>query len=254
MKKLITIIGNGNMALSIAKGLENSYDLEVVGRSMDNLNLFESKLNIKISKSLIKDFNIDNKSIILAVKPYNVVEVGEKLKGEANIIYSVLAGTTIETLSLNIKSKNYIRVMPNLGASVGQSMTTLTGDINYRDEAIELFNAIGSTRWLDTQKEIDIATALAGSGPAYLALIAEALADGAVKEGLKRDDAMAIMRGLFKGFGDLIQTQHPALIKDGVMSPAGTTAYGYGALEDGGVRASCIDAITQAYNRAKELS
>ena len=209
---------------------------------------------IKIKKNLIKDFNISNKNIILSVKPYNVLEIGEILKGEATVIYSVLAGTTIETLSNNINSKYYVRTMPNLGASVGESMTTITGDIEYKDEAIELFNAIGTTRWLDSQKELDVATALAGSGPAYLTLIAEALADGAVREGLKRDDAMAVMRGLFKGFGELIQTEHPAIIKDAVMSPAGTTAYGYGALEDAGVRGACINAITQAYNRAKELS
>ncbi|SHO80903.1 Pyrroline-5-carboxylate reductase [hydrothermal vent metagenome] len=254
MKKLITIIGNGNMALSIAKGLQKDYDLEVIGRSIDKLDKFELNLDIKIQKKLLKDFDITNKDIILSVKPYNILEVGEIVKGEATVIYSVLAGTTIETLSNNINAKHYIRTMPNLGASVGESMTTITGDITYKDEAEKLFNAIGTTRWLDTQKELDIATALAGSGPAYLTLIAEALADGAVKEGLKRDDAMAVMRGLFKGFGELIQTQHPAIIKDAVMSPAGTTAYGYGALEDGAVRGSCINAITKAYNRAKELS
>ena len=95
---------------------------------------------------------------------------------------------------------------------------------------------------------------MAGSGPAYLALIAEALADGAVRQGLKREDAMAVMRGLFEGFGTLIQDMHPSLLKDGVMSPGGTTAAGYGALEDGNVRASCIDAIEKAYVKAKELS
>ena len=74
-----------------------------------------------------------------------------------------------------------------------------------------------------------------------------------LKQGLKRDDAMAIMRGLFDGFGTLIQNVHPALLKDGVMSPGGTTAAGYGALEDGNVRSACIDAIERAYKRATEL-
>jgi len=79
------------------------------------------------------------------------------------------------------------------------------------------------------------------------------LVDGAVKQGLKREDAMATMRGLFQGFGTLIQEIHPALLKDGVMSPGGTTAAGYAALEEGNVRASCMDAIEEAYKRAKEL-
>jgi pyrroline-5-carboxylate reductase len=64
---------------------------------------------------------------------------------------------------------------------------------------------------------------------------------------------MAIMRGLFEGFGSLIQEVHPALLKDGVMSPGGTTAAGYGALEDGNVRASCINAVEKAYKKALEL-
>jgi pyrroline-5-carboxylate reductase len=144
--------------------------------------------------------------------------------------------------------------MPNLAASVKKSMTTLTGDIEFKKEAEELLGAIGSTRWLSSEKEIDIATALAGSGPAYLALIAEALADGAVKQGLKRDDAMEIMRGLFGGFGELIQEVHPALLKDNVMSPGGTTASGYSALESGNVRNACMNAIEKAYLRAKELA
>ena len=143
--------------------------------------------------------------------------------------------------------------MPNLAASVGKSMTTLTGDISYKEEAQTLLGAIGTTLWLDSEKEIDIATALAGSGPAYLALIAEALADGAVKQGLKREHAMSTMRGLFEGFGTLIQEVHPATLKDGVMSPGGTTAAGYAAMEDGNVRAACMNAVEKAYKRAKEL-
>ncbi len=143
--------------------------------------------------------------------------------------------------------------MPNLAASVGASMTTLTGDHRFKKEAESLLGAVGDTLWLESEKEIDIATALAGSGPAYLALVAEALADGAVKQGLKREDAMTTMKGLFSGFGELIQEMHPALLKDAVMSPGGTTAAGYGALEDGNVRASCMNAVEQAYKRAKKL-
>ncbi|QOP45372.1 pyrroline-5-carboxylate reductase [Sulfurimonas paralvinellae] len=251
--KTITFIGNGNMALSIAKGLKDNYYIEVVGRNQQKLDAFEKDLDVKIDKNLLNDFDITDKIIILCVKPANVEEVGKQLKGTASVLYSVLAGTTLQKLQTNLNAKSYVRAMPNLAASVGASMTTLTGDAAYKDEAIELFNSIGSTRWLASEKEIDIATALAGSGPAYLALIAEALADGAVKQGLKRDDALAIMRGLFDGFGKLIQDVHPALLKDGVMSPGGTTAAGYSALEDGNVRSACISALEKAYKRATEL-
>lgn len=254
MKTTLTFIGNGNMALSIAQGLKDDYAIEVVGRNLDKLDAFEEALDCKVEKSVLKGFDISGKSIVLCVKPYNVQEVGQQLQGEAKVLYSVLAGTTLQTLSSNIKTDAVVRAMPNLAATVKKSMTTLTGDTAYQGEAEKLFSAIGPVRWLASEKEIDIATALAGSGPAYLALIAEALADGAVKQGLKRDDAMAIMRGLFGGFGELIQEIHPAILKDGVMSPGGTTAAGYGALEDGNVRAACIDAVERAYKKAVELS
>ena len=249
----ITFIGNGNMGLSIAKGLKGKYNIEVVGRDMDKLNAFEEHLGTKVDKNLIDDFDMTDKTVLFCVKPANVEEVGKKLKGKARVVFSVLAGTTVDKLKKHLKTKSVVRTMPNLAASVGHSMTTLTGDHRFRKEAEALLGAVGNTLWLESEKEIDIATALAGSGPAYLALIAEALADGAVKQGLKREDAMATMKGLFAGFGELIQEVHPALLKDNVMSPGGTTAAGYTALEDGNVRAACIDAIEQAYKRAKEL-
>ncbi|RUM63890.1 MAG: pyrroline-5-carboxylate reductase [Sulfurimonas sp.] len=251
--KTITFIGNGNMALSIAQGLKATYKIEVVGRSLEKLNKFESDLGVSIDKHMFDNFNMSDKTIMLCVKPANVEEISTRLSGKAEVIYSVLAGTSLKKLKDNLTTNAVVRTMPNLAASIGASMTTLTGDENYKAEAEELLGAIGKTRWLSSEKEIDIATGLAGSGPAYLSLIAEALTDGAVKQGLKRDDAMAIMRGLFGGFGELIQNIHPALLKDGVMSPGGTTAAGYGALEDGNVRSSCMAAIEKAYQKAKEL-
>jgi len=249
----ITFIGNGNMGLSIAKGLKGKYNIEVVGRDMEKLNAFEEHLGTKVDKYLIDDFDMTDKTVLFCVKPANVEEVGKKLKGKARVLFSVLAGTSLDKLKKHLKSKAVVRTMPNLAASVGASMTTLTGDHRFKNEAEALLGAVGDTLWLESEKEIDIATALAGSGPAYLALIAEALADGAVKQGLKREDAMATMKGLFSGFGALIQEVHPALLKDAVMSPGGTTAAGYAALEDGNVRAACMDAVEQAYERAKKL-
>ena len=251
--KTITFIGNGNMASSIARGLKSNYKIEVVGRNQDKLNKFENDLGVEVDKFLFEGFDMNDKTVILCVKPANVEEISTRLKGKAKVIYSVLAGTSVKKLKENLNTGAVVRAMPNLAASVQKSMTTLTGDMVFRDEAEELLGAIGKTRWLSSEKEINIATALAGSGPAYLTLIAEALTDGAVKQGLKRDDAMAIMHGLFEGFGTLIQEVHPALLKDGVMSPGGTTAAGYEALEKGNVRYSCMSAIEKAYKRALEL-
>jgi pyrroline-5-carboxylate reductase len=247
MKETVTFIGNGNMALSIAKGLKDIFDLEVVGRDMSKLDKFENDLGVKIKKEVYEDFDMTNKKVILCVKPANLEEVGVRLTGVANELYSVLAGTNISALKENIKAKKSVRVMPNLAASVGASMTTLTGDINLQKEAEELFKAIGKTLWLGSEKELDIATAVAGCGPAYLALIHEALCDGAVKQGMKRAEAIIVANGLFEGFGKLIHTTHSAMLKDGVMSPGGTTAAGYAALEKGNVRSSCIDAVEEAF-------
>ncbi|MGK0255712.1 MAG: pyrroline-5-carboxylate reductase, partial [Arcobacteraceae bacterium] len=228
-------------------GLKETFNIGVVGRDMAKLDKFENNLGLKIKKEIYENFDMTNKKIILCVKPANIVEVGARLKGIARELYSVLAGTSILSLKDNIKSTGTVRVMPNLCASVGESMTTMTGDVNLQKEAKELFKSIGKTVWLGSEKEVDIATGVAGSGPAYLCLIHEALCDGAVKQGMKRADAIEVTNGLFKGFGELISTIHPALLKDGVMSPGGTTAAGYAALEKGNVRSSCIDAVEQAF-------
>ena len=208
--KLITFIGNGNMALSIALGLKENYKIEVVGRDLEKLQKFEDKLGIKIEKHLLDDFNVTDKTLMFCVKPANVEEVATRLDGKARVIYSVLAGTTVKKLKDNLRPHAVVRTMPNLAAQVSKSMTTLTGDEEFKSEAEELLGAIGTTLWLNSEKELDIATALAGSGPAYLTLIAESLTDGAVKQGMKRQDAMATMRGLFGGFGELFKqsTQH----------------------------------------------
>jgi len=144
-----------------------------------------------------------------------------------------------------------VRTMPNLAASYQKSMTTVFGDEAFKDEAIEICESFGKALWLNSEKEIDIATAVAGSGPAFLALAAEALSDGAVKEGLKREDAQELVKGLFEGFSSLLNEKHPAIIKDEVMSPGGTTAAGYAALEEGKVRDGFIKAIVKAYEKAK---
>ncbi len=251
--KTITFIGNGNMALSIAKGLKNNYAIEVVGRDLKKLDKFEQDLGVDIKKALLDEYDMTQKEIILCVKPANIKEISSKLQGNAKVIFSVLAGTKISKISKKLNPDAVVRVMPNLAASVAASMTTMTGDDEFKTQAEELFNTIGTTLWLGSEKELDIATALAGSGPAYLALIAEALADGAVKQGMKRQDAMITMRGLFDGFGKIIQDIHPALLKDAVMSPGGTTAAGYGALEKAKVRAGCIDAVQEAYKKATKL-
>jgi len=248
----ITIIGYGKMALALAKGLEKEHELVIVGRDENRLSHFVQQLSKNAKTALLNGYEIHNKTVLLCIKPYALKDVSLELKGRATTIYSVLAGTSIEKLKRDIEAKYYIRAMPNLSAEFFSSMTTLTGDQVKKDEATWLFSSIGQTLWVESEKELDIATAIAGSGPAYLALVAEAMADGGVKEGLKRLDAVRLVEGLFLGFSPLLKNTHPALIKDAVMSPNGTTAAGYGALEKRGVRDAFMKAIQKAYSKTKQ--
>ncbi len=247
----LTIIGTGKMAEAIIRGTHLNFEVEVVGRDLEKLEKLEKLYNIKLVH-LVNYCTIESKNVILCVKPYVLKEVSQKLKGEASSLLSVLAGTTLSSLRESIKADYYVRIMPNLAASYGKSMSTLCGDVEFKEEAIKICQSFGKALWLGSEKEIDIATGVAGSGPAFLALVAEALSDGGVKEGLKREDANVLVRGLFEGFSPLLNENHPALLKDAVMSPGGTTAAGYSALEEGGARDAFIKAVTKAYERAKK--
>ena len=243
----LAIIGSGKMARAIIEGARRTHDITVVARDEDALKEIQKKYKVETEK--LNSFNIHGKNIMLCIKPYALKDATANLMGRANLVLSVLAGTNIATLKQSIKANHYVRIMPNLSATFKKSMTTITGDKKYKDEAVEICNSFGKSLWVGSEKELDIATAVAGSGPAYLALVAEALSDGAVKEGLKRDDANLLVQGLFEGFVPLLKSSHPALIKDGVMSPGGTTAAGYSALEEGKTRDSFIKAISKAYER-----
>jgi pyrroline-5-carboxylate reductase len=249
----LTFIGNGNMAKALIEGMVEKYEIEVLGRNKMTLDALQKQLPQITTKVMEESEDITGKNIVLAVKPYSLPDLAPKLTGEAEAVFSVLAGTSIESLRSQLNAKMFIRTMPNLGASHLKSMTTVTGDSALKETALEIFNNIGRTLWLATENELDIATGVAGSGPAFLALVAEALADGAVNQGLKRADSQALVAGLFEGFAALIANENPALIKDGVMSPGGTTAAGYAALERCNVRHGMMEAIADAYAKAKEL-
>lgn len=249
----LTLIGNGIMAQSLARGLIKNHEVEIIGRDDDKLKAIQEKIpQIKI-KLLNDNEDITGKNIIFCVKPYALEGVSARLSGTANMFFSILAGTKLETLKKQIKAKHYVRTMPNVAASVQNSMTTITGDNEAKLVAMEIFASIGQAIWVNTEDQLDIATAVAGSGPAFLALVAEALADGAVKAGLERHLSYQLVQGLFSGTASLLKHSHPATIKDSVMSPGGTTAAGYAKLEECGVRDAMIKAIEEAYKKAIEL-
>jgi pyrroline-5-carboxylate reductase len=244
----LLLIGAGNMGSAILKNLIN-YDIKVVENNPKRLEYL--KWNHPALEVLDTIPDITGYVVILAVKPQALDTL--ELRGKAKAIISILAGTPLSALKYKIQADYYIRAMPNIAALKQKSVTSIIGDEEFKDKAIEILSSIGRTIWLDSEKELDIATGLAGSAPAWLALVAEALSDGAVNLGLPRDKAYEYIPMLFEGVGALLDDEHPAVLKDKVMSPAGTTASGYATLEKGRVRDSFIEAMMSAYQKSQEL-
>lgn len=251
--KTLTLLGNGKMALALAKGLHKEYKLEIIGRNPEKLKAFCGQIPGMISCTLMQDVDLSGKKVLLCVKPYALQNVADLCHGKAKWVASILAGVSLESIATSFEADAYIRTMPNVAASYQKSATTITGAPEIRDEILEIFKSIGTTVWVDTEKMLDIATALAGSGPAFLALAAESLIDGAIKEGLPRPQATELTQGLFAGFSELLQNESATLIKESVMSPGGTTAAGIAALEKNAARSAFIEAIHAAFEKAQSL-
>lgn len=247
----VLLIGAGNMGKAIIDGmLKQGITITALVKDKEKERELKATYPPLIVEKAGKTVNVDDKIVILAVKPDSFCEI--KFEGMAKALISVMAKIYIKDLKLAVDANHYIRAMPNLAARYQKSVTAVTGSETYRREALELFESIGKSVWVDNEDELNIATALAGSGPAFLAIAAEALADGAVRAGLKRGAAEEMTRGLFDGFVSLLESSHPAKIKEEVMSPKGTTAAGVFELENAAVRAAFIKAVEAAYLKASK--
>jgi len=249
----ISVIGYGEMAKAILEGMKNGEwrmeDVEIVGRNEEKMRKLASELGCKYV--LIDGYDISGKVVILATKPYVLQEVSMRIKGEAEVLISILAGKSLVELEKYIKAKAYIRAMPNIAAKYQASTTAITGDESAREIATQILSKIGDVIWLNNDDEIDMATAIIGSGPAFLAIIAEAISDGGVYIGLKREISEKLTRGLFKSFSAL--NENFAEIKNKVMSPKGTTAEGIFTLENEGVRGEMIKGVVSTYEKSKKI-
>ena len=174
-------------------------------------------------------------------------------------LISIAAGVATTTLESYFDVKPpIVRVMPNIAASVGAAVSVLTAGTQASAEhlkiAEQIFNACGTSLVME-ERHLDAVTGLSGSGPAYVALIIEALADGGVHVGLPRTDAEQLAIHTVLGAAKMLaETQeHPAVLKNRVTTPGGTTAAGLHALERGSLRATLTEAVLAATQRAKEL-
>ena len=198
--------------------------------------------------------------VFLGVKPQVLQSTVESLPMLAGPLFvSMAAGVSIERLETMLPSgAAIIRIMPNTSVSVGEGMILYAANarVTPRQEALflSLLAKAGKVDKLD-EKLIDAASAVSGCGPAYVYMFIEALADGAVACGLPRDKALLYAEQTLLGAATtaLSSSKHPEQLKDEVCSPAGSTIEGVKALEQGGLRAACIDAVVAAYRRTKEL-
>ena len=254
----LAIIGAGKMGSAIMIGALNAKvlmpeDIGIYDANQDLLQTLSQEHGVKV---LIKD-NLDSaERVLIAVKPQIFELVAPLIANKYQAYLSIMAGITLETISTAVQSNRVIRHMPNLGAAVAQSATALAPKEGSTEEDIAfaktLFSSIGKVYPMP-EKLIDAFTGLAGSSPAFVALFAEALADGGVRMGFSRDMAQDIAQQVLAGTAAILASKKPADLKDEVSSAGGTTIAGVKALEKEAFRHTVMQAVEDAANRAKEL-
>lgn len=204
---------------------------------------------------------LSSKYIFLAVKPQFLGDVFDEIKNDIksdSVIISMAAGVKIEKLQSFAPKARFVRMMPNVCAQIGEAMTAVTKSDSVTDEEFEhvkeILSAAGKVEVVP-EKLMDCVTAVSGSGPAFVFMFIEALADGAVRCGMPRSQAYTYAaQTVYGSAGMVLQSgTHPAALKDMVCSPAGTTIEGVAALEKNNFRASVIEAVSAACDRSIAL-
>ncbi len=199
--------------------------------------------------------------VILGVKPYDIVSVLSSLPLHAGqLVVSLAAGITTATMEAAVPAGvAVVRVMPNTPAVIGQGMTLVSAGLSASPEQVEqvesLMAAIGETAVLP-EKLLDAGTALSGSGPAYLFYVTEALIEAGVHLGLPRTVATQLVNQTLAGSSALLKVsgEHPAVLREQVTSPGGTTAAALRVFESTGVRAAFLDAARANRDRSREIA
>ncbi len=261
----LAIIGGGRMGEAIAAGLVSSgalaaSEIVVAEPTASRRSVFERHAIATVADG---DAVVGNAAVVLlAVKP-QVVEavlahIADGVRPGA-VVVSIAAGVTTARLESHLPDRTpVVRVMPNTPAMVGAGVAVVSGGSATTPEQVEevrrLFESVGQAVVIDERHQ-DAATAISGSGPAYVALYIDALARAGVHEGLTREVAQSLAVQTVRGTAELLAAtgMHPEELIDGVASPGGTTIAALAELEAGGVRAAVLDAVVAAVNRAKEL-
>lgn len=260
------IIGGGVMGEAILSCLlaQNLYSPENVMVSdplQQRRDYLQKTYGVKGTESNQVIFQ-NSSAILLAIKPQIldrvVADLSEVATPSSNLLLSILAGVPLKRLQAAFPQCSIIRAMPNTPAQVGAGMTAIASGADVSPEQMDIaktiFSAVGEVVEV-SESLMDAVTGLSGSGPAFVALLVEALADGGVASGLPRGIASQLAVQTVLGAAKLLQEteMHPAQLKDRVTSPGGTTIAGVAALEAGGFRAAAIAAVKAACERSKEL-
>jgi pyrroline-5-carboxylate reductase len=264
--RTVGFLGAGNMGEALIKGL-------LAAKLVPADAIFATDVRPERLKELDRQYGIqvasDNAElvrradiVILAVKPQIMDAVATEIAPAVTrrkLLISIAAGVATEKIRARLhKDSRLIRVMPNTPALVLEGVTAIAkadglepGDL---DVAREIFGAVGRVVVLG-EELLDAVTGLSGSGPAYVAVVIESLADGGVRMGLDRATAMTLATQTVLGAAKLLRETglHPGALKDMVSSPGGTTIAGIAALEEGGLRTTFIKAVERATQRSREL-
>lgn len=254
------VVGVGKMGEAILEGVLGSRLLErdevaVIGGSSRKAAEVAEKHGVKLmTKTDIRQAE----RVLICVQPKIFPDVAEWISHPNAGYISIMAGVSLASLSRRIGSRRVVRAMPNLGATIHKSATAVVGLPEAQDSgdlefAQALFAAVGDVYELP-ETLFNTFTGMVGSGPAYAAIFAEALADGGVRMGLSRKLALELAGKLLISTGELLLRRvHPGILKDEVSSPGGTTIAGIAEIERHTFRIAIIEAVRAATERGQQL-
>ncbi len=258
----IGCIGTGAMGGAIMRAVCKKYDvsqIKVTDKNAEMGKAFAAETGASFVEKNIDVLDCDY--LFLAVKPQFLGDVFAEIAGNISsktVVISMAAGVKIEKLESWAPKARFIRMMPNVCAQIGEGMTAITYGDNIKEEeaktAIEILSTAGRVEVV-LEKLMDCVTAVSGSGPAFVFMFIEAMADAAVRCGMPRAQAYTYAAQTVYGSSGMVLAgdKNPAALKDMVCSPAGTTIEGVAALEKNGFRNAVIEAVTAACNRSIAL-
>lgn len=251
------VMGEAILSAALEQGVIAASDTVVCEKIAERRDELASRFGVEVTGDAASAVATGD-VVVLAVKPQDLHAVSGTMKPDAFVI-SVMAGVRMETIRNVVGHHRIVRAMPNTPVAIKRGMTAWTATTAVTDEqrgfVRSLLAAIGEELYLDAESKLDMATAVSGSGPAYVFLFLEALIDAGVNVGLTRAQAEKLALQTVSGATEYAATsgKSPADLRAMVSSPAGTTVAGTRELERHAFRAAIIDCVDAAFERAREL-